>query len=72
MGINTHVAEDKKYLAKNVQRYAQLRVLLMVFTQGGGVVMIVAESSLVLEVKEKQDQDPIFLELKANVHKKKK
>ena len=29
------------------------------------------ESSLVSEVKEKQEQDPIFLELKANVHKKK-
>ncbi|WMV37549.1 hypothetical protein MTR67_030934 [Solanum verrucosum] len=30
-----------------------------------------AESSLVSEVKEKQDQEPIFLELKANVHKQK-
>ncbi|KAH0712366.1 hypothetical protein KY289_008325 [Solanum tuberosum] len=29
------------------------------------------ESSLVLEVKEKQDQDPMLLELKANVHKQK-
>ena len=30
-----------------------------------------AESSLVSEVKEKQDQDPILLEFKANVRKKK-
>ena len=30
-----------------------------------------AESSLVSEVKEKKDQDPILLELKANVHKQK-
>ncbi|WMV46288.1 hypothetical protein MTR67_039673 [Solanum verrucosum] len=30
-----------------------------------------AESSLVSEVKEKQDQNPILLELKANVHKEK-
>lgn len=44
----------------------------MEFTQGGGVVMTVAKSSLVLEEKEKQDQYPIFLELKANGHKKKK
>ena len=29
------------------------------------------ESSIELEVKEKQDQDSIFLELKSNVHKKK-
>lgn len=27
------------------------------------------ESSLVSEVKEKQDQDPIFLDFKTNVHK---
>ena len=33
--------------------------------------MIEAESTLVSEVKEKQDQDPILLELKANVHKQK-
>ena len=29
-----------------------------------------AESSLVLEVKDKQDQDTIFLDLKASVHSK--
>ena len=40
-------------------------------TEGGVVVMNGAESSLVLEVKEKQDQDPILLELKASVHKQK-
>ncbi|MCQ7842166.1 hypothetical protein NP236_23545, partial [Salmonella enterica] len=40
-------------------------------TKGGVVVMNGAESSLVSEVKEKQDQDPILLELKANVHKQK-
>ena len=33
------------------------------------VVMNGAELSLMSEVKEKQDQDPILLELKANVHK---
>ena len=40
-------------------------------TEGGVVVMNGAESSLVSEVKEKQDQDPILLELKAFVHKQK-
>ncbi len=40
-------------------------------TEGGIVVMNGAESSLVSEVKETQDQDPILLELKANVHKQK-
>ena len=40
----------------------------MDFNLGGVVVMNGDESSLVSE-KEKQEQDPIFLELKANVHK---
>ena len=49
-------------------RLARLGVRLMDFTEGRVVLMNGAESSLVSEVKEKQDQDPIFLELKANVH----
>ncbi|WMV51099.1 hypothetical protein MTR67_044484 [Solanum verrucosum] len=40
-------------------------------TEGGIVVMNGTESSLVSEVKGKHDQDPILLELKANVHKQK-
>ena len=38
--------------------------------KGGIVVTNGVESSLVAEVKEKEDQDPIFLDLKANVHQK--
>ncbi|WMV45482.1 hypothetical protein MTR67_038867 [Solanum verrucosum] len=37
--------------------------------EGGVVVMNQAESILVSEVKEKQDQDPILPGLKANGHK---
>ena len=40
-------------------------------TKGGVVVMNGVESSLVSELKEKQDQDPVLLELKVNVHKQK-
>ena len=40
-------------------------------TKGGIVVTNGAKSSLASKVKEKQDQDTIFLVLKANVHKKK-
>ena len=40
-------------------------------TKGGIVVTNGAESSLVSKVKEKQDQDPILLELKANFQKQK-
>ena len=39
-------------------------------TEGGILEANGAESSLVLEVKEKKDQDPIFIDLKVNVHKK--
>jgi len=71
MGSTTHFEEDKKELARDVYRLARLRVQLMGSTEGEVVVMNGAKSSLVSEVKEKQDQDPIFLELKANVHKQK-
>ena len=43
----------------------------MNYTEGGIVVMNGSESSLLSEVKGKQDQDPIRLDLKASVHKKK-
>ncbi|KAH0633253.1 hypothetical protein KY284_036039 [Solanum tuberosum] len=71
MGNTAHVEEKKRELAKDVHRLARLGVRLMDSTEGGLVVMNGAESSLVSEVKGKQDQDPISLELKANVHKRK-
>ncbi|KAH0781716.1 hypothetical protein KY290_001314 [Solanum tuberosum] len=61
----------ERELAKDVHRLARLGVRLMDSTEGGVVVMNGDESSLVSEVKEKHDQDPILLKLKANVHKKK-
>ena len=45
-----------------------LVVRLIDSTEGGIVVTNGAESSLVSEVKEKQNQVPIFLDLKTNVH----
>ena len=46
-------------------------IRLMDSAEGGTVVTNGDESSLVSEVKEKQDQDPILLELdlKSSVHK---
>ncbi|KAH0670582.1 hypothetical protein KY290_025996 [Solanum tuberosum] len=69
MGSTTHVEEENRELAKAMHRLARLGVRLMDSTEGGIVVTNGAESSLVSEVKEKQDQDPIFLDLKANVQK---
>ncbi|WMV10159.1 hypothetical protein MTR67_003544 [Solanum verrucosum] len=40
----------------------------MSISNGGVTVQNGAESSLIVEVKEKQDSDPIFLELKGAVH----
>ncbi|KAH0698695.1 hypothetical protein KY284_012910 [Solanum tuberosum] len=71
MGSTAHFEEDKRELAKDVHRLARLGVRLMDSTKRGVVVKNGAESSLVSEVKEKHDQDPILLELKANVHKQK-
>ncbi|WMV24386.1 hypothetical protein MTR67_017771 [Solanum verrucosum] len=69
MSSTAHIGEGKKELAKDVHRFARLGVILIDFTEGGIEVMSRAESSLMSEMKEKQDQDPILLELKANVHK---
>jgi len=54
-----------------MHKLARLGVRLMDSIEGGVVVMNGAESSLVSEVKENQDQDPILLEFKVNVHKQK-
>ncbi|WMV09011.1 hypothetical protein MTR67_002396 [Solanum verrucosum] len=68
MGSVAHVKEERKELAKDVHRLARLGVRLMSISDGGVMVQNGAESSLVVEVKEKQDNDPILLELKGAVH----
>ena len=67
IGSTFHVEEGKRELAKDVHRLDRLGVCLMDSTIGGIVVTNRAESSLVSGVKEKQDQDPILLDLKENV-----
>ena len=61
MGSTAHVEEEKRELAKYVHRLARLGVRLMYSTEGGIVVTNGVKSSLVSEVKENQNQDPIFL-----------
>ncbi|KAH0757840.1 hypothetical protein KY290_021333 [Solanum tuberosum] len=68
MGSVAHVEEERKELAKDVHRLARLGVRLMSISDGGVMVQNGAESSLVVEVKEKQDSDLILLELKGVVH----
>lgn len=62
MESTSHVEEDKKKLDKDVHRLARLGVKLMDSTEGGMVVTNGTESSLVSEVKKKQDQDLILLD----------
>ena len=68
MGSVAHVEEERKELAKDVHRLVRLGVRLMSISDGGVTIQNGAESSLVVEVKEKQDSDPILLELKGAVH----
>ncbi|KAH0633127.1 hypothetical protein KY284_035913 [Solanum tuberosum] len=68
MGSVAHVEEERKELARDVHRLTRLGVRLMSISDGGVTIQNGAESSLVEEVKEKQDSDAILLELKGAVH----
>ncbi|WMV18987.1 hypothetical protein MTR67_012372 [Solanum verrucosum] len=71
MGSVAHVEEEKKELAKYVHRLAPLGVCLMDTSNGGVIVQNGSESLLIAEVKEKQDRNPILLQLKGAVHQQK-
>nr|WMB97139.1 hypothetical protein [Solanum aethiopicum] len=71
MRSTTHVKEEKRELAKEVHRLARLGVQLDESGEGGVHVHNGSASSLVVEVKEKQDRDPVLLQLKDDVHKQK-
>ena len=68
MGSVAHVEEKRKELVKDVHRLARLGVRLMSISESGVTVQNWAELSLVVEVKEKQQSDPILLELKGAVN----
>ena len=70
MGSVAHVEEERKDLVKDVHRLARLGVRLMSISDSGVIVQKWVESSLVVEVKEMQDSDPMLLELKGAVHNK--
>ena len=52
----------------DVHKLALLGVRLMSISKNGVIVQNGAESYLVVEVKEKQESNPILLELKGAVH----
>lgn len=71
MDSTSHVEEGNKVLDKSLHKLTHLGVRVMDSNEGKVLLMNWVESSLVSEVKEKQDQDIVFLELKENVHKEK-
>ena len=68
MGSVAHIEDERKELVKDVHRLARLGVRLMSISNNGVTVQNGEESSLVVEVKEKQESDPILLELKGLVN----
>ena len=64
MGSVAHVEEERKELVKDVHKLDRLAFCLMSISYTGLTVQNGAESPLVVEFKEKQDSDPISLELK--------
>ena len=68
MGSVARVAEERKELVKDVHRLGRLGVRLMSISNRDVTVKNGAKSSLVVEVTENQESDPILLELKGAVH----
>ena len=68
MGSVVQIEEERKELVKDVHRLARLGVRLMSISDSVVIVQNGAESSLVVEVKENRDSDPMLLELKGAVH----
>ncbi|XP_049406260.1 uncharacterized protein LOC125869904 [Solanum stenotomum] len=64
-----HIDDDKKELANDFHRLAQLGVQLVDSTKGGVMVHNGSESSFVSDAKSKQGLDPILVELKETVLK---
>ena len=67
MGSTVHIEDENKELAKDVHRLARLCVRLNDSTSGGVSVYPSSESSLVVEVKQGQQLDPVLMELKDSV-----
>ncbi|XP_070035196.1 uncharacterized protein [Nicotiana tomentosiformis] len=71
MGSLAHLDAYHRPLAKEVHRLASLGVRLADSSEGGVIVQNRAESSLVVEVKEKQYDDPMLVQLKEGINKHK-
>ncbi|XP_070042722.1 uncharacterized protein [Nicotiana tomentosiformis] len=66
-----HSEAHQRPLTKEVHRLASLEVRLTDSSEGVVIVQNRAESSLYVEVKEKQYKDPLLVQLKEGIHKHK-
>ncbi|XP_070052009.1 uncharacterized protein [Nicotiana tomentosiformis] len=71
MGSLANLEAYQRPLAKEVHRLTSLGVRLADSSEGGVIVQNRAESLLVMEVKEKQYNDPLLVQLKEWIHKHK-
>ncbi|XP_070034544.1 uncharacterized protein [Nicotiana tomentosiformis] len=69
MGSLAHSEAYQRPLAKKVHRWASLGVRLADSNEGGVIVQNRTKSSLVVEVKDKQYNDPLLVQLKEGIHK---
>ena len=65
MGSVSHVEVERKELVKDVYKFVRLGVRLMSISHRGITVQNGVEYSLVVDVKEKQHTNSIFLELRS-------
>ena len=63
MGSVSHVEETNRNLVKDVHKLARLGFQIEDYPNGGVVVHHNSESSFVVEVKSKQQLDPLLMEL---------
>ena len=68
MGSVAHVKEQTKELVKDVHILSLLGILLMSLLDTGKSIQNRVESSLIVEVKEKQDKNQILLKLRYLFH----
>ena len=70
MSSVSHVEDEKKELVREVHHLARLGVRLVDSSDGGVTIQNGSESSLMVDVKVKQDMDPSLVELKKSVESK--
>ncbi|XP_070045263.1 uncharacterized protein [Nicotiana tomentosiformis] len=68
MGSLAHLEACQRPLAREVRQLASLGVHLSDSNEGGVIVRNRVESSFVIQVKEKQYNDPVLMQLKKGIH----